>query len=191
MSSRMRQKGAWEARFAPLMADQLRAKRRGQAGTSWHVDETYVRVKGKWCYLYRAIDRDGSLGDSMLSQKRDMEAATRFDLRRLSTSPATPQNGSPPMDMIPIPVPSARSLVVRSSIAAIAPSTIGSSKTIVASNSETHPWAALETSSQRPVSCVPLTQYATTCAPTTPWGNLYHEHNSDGCSVSDLRPCKR
>jgi hypothetical protein len=32
----------WEARFAPLMADQLRIKRRGQAGKSWHVDETYV-----------------------------------------------------------------------------------------------------------------------------------------------------
>ncbi len=68
----------WEVRFAPLMAEQLRAKRRGQAGTSWHVDETYVRVKGKWCYLYRAIDRDGNLVDSMLGEKRDLEAAKRF-----------------------------------------------------------------------------------------------------------------
>jgi putative transposase len=68
----------WEARFAPLMADQLRAKRRGQAGRSWYVDETYVNVKGKWCYLYRAIDRDGNLVDSMVSEKRDMEAAKRF-----------------------------------------------------------------------------------------------------------------
>ena len=68
----------WEARFAPLMADQLRARRRGQAGTSWHVDETYIRVHGKWCYLSRAIDRDGNLVDSRLSEKRDMEAAKRF-----------------------------------------------------------------------------------------------------------------
>jgi putative transposase len=68
----------WEARFASLMADLLRARRRGQAGTSWHVDETYVRVHGKWCYLYRAIDRDGNLVDSRLSEKRDMEAAKRF-----------------------------------------------------------------------------------------------------------------
>ena len=68
----------WEARFAPLMADQLRARRRGQAGTSWHVDETYIRVHGKWCYLTRAIDRDGNLVDSRLSEKRDMEAAKRF-----------------------------------------------------------------------------------------------------------------
>ena len=68
----------WEARFAPLIADQLRAKRRGQAGRSWYVDETYVNVKGKWCDLYRAIDRDGNLVDSLLSEKRDMEAAQRF-----------------------------------------------------------------------------------------------------------------
>jgi putative transposase len=68
----------WEARFAPLMADQLRAKRRGLAGRSWYVDETYVSVKGKWCYLYRAIDRDGNLVDTLLSEKRDMEAAKRF-----------------------------------------------------------------------------------------------------------------
>ena len=34
----------WEARFAPLIAEQLRAKRRGQAGTSWYVDETYLKV---------------------------------------------------------------------------------------------------------------------------------------------------
>jgi len=42
------------------------------------VDETYINVKGKWCYLYRAIDRDGHLVDSMVSEKRDMEAARRF-----------------------------------------------------------------------------------------------------------------
>lgn len=64
----------WEARFAPLLADQLRAKRCGQAGRSWYVDETYIKVQGKWCYLYRAIDHDGNLVDSRLSEKRDMEA---------------------------------------------------------------------------------------------------------------------
>ena len=69
---------AWEARFAPLIAEQLRAKRRGQAGTSWYVDETYLKVHGKWCYLYRAIDHDGNLVDSMLSEKRNMAAAKRF-----------------------------------------------------------------------------------------------------------------
>ena len=45
----------WEERFAPLLADELRNKRRNKLGKVWHVDETYVRVKGKWCYLYRGI----------------------------------------------------------------------------------------------------------------------------------------
>ena len=51
----------WEARFAPLLAARLRAKRRGHGGASWHADETYLRVNGRWCYLYRAIDREGHL----------------------------------------------------------------------------------------------------------------------------------
>src|SRR5438046_1441744 len=68
----------WEKRFAPLLADHLRSKRRGQAGKSWCVDETSIKVCGKWCYLYRAIDADGNLVDSRLSEKRDMDAAKQF-----------------------------------------------------------------------------------------------------------------
>ena len=51
---------AWEVRFAPLLADQLRAKRRGQAGGSWYLDETYVKVAGRWCYLPRHRPRGGA-----------------------------------------------------------------------------------------------------------------------------------
>ncbi len=72
----------WESRFASLLADQLRTKRRGRVGRSWYLDETYVKVSGRWHYLYRAIDRDGQLIDSMLSEHRDKHAARRF-LRRL------------------------------------------------------------------------------------------------------------
>jgi transposase-like protein len=68
----------WEERFAPLMADQLRIKQRGQAGRSWYVDETYVNVKGKWCYFYRALDRDVIWLIPCGVEKRDMEAAKRF-----------------------------------------------------------------------------------------------------------------
>jgi putative transposase len=68
----------WERRFAPLITQQLRSRHRGTSGHSWFVDETYVRVSGKWCYLYRAIDRDGNLVDSMLSEHRDMASAKRF-----------------------------------------------------------------------------------------------------------------
>ena len=68
----------WEFRFAPLLANRLRAKRRGRTGVSWYIDETYVKVAGRWCYLYRAIDREGALIDSMLSAHRDKHAARRF-----------------------------------------------------------------------------------------------------------------
>jgi putative transposase len=81
----------WEARFAPLLADQLRAKRIGQAGRSWYVDETYVKVNGAWCYLYRAIDRDGNLIDSMLSETRDMDAAKRFFRQAQTVTGQTPE----------------------------------------------------------------------------------------------------
>jgi len=51
--------------------------RRGP-GASWYVDETYLKLRGRWCYLYRAIDRDGNLIDAMLSEHRDMKAAKSF-----------------------------------------------------------------------------------------------------------------
>ena len=76
---------SWEFRFAPLVSENLRARRRGESGRSWYLDETYVKVSGRWCYLYRAIDSDGNLLDSMLSEKRDRDAARRF-LRRLLES---------------------------------------------------------------------------------------------------------
>src|SRR5512142_3056596 len=75
----------WEPRFAPLLTAQLRAKRRGQAGKSWYVDETYVKVKGEWQYLYRAIDRDGNLVDTMLSKTRDLVAAKAFFKQAITT----------------------------------------------------------------------------------------------------------
>ena len=81
----------WETRFAPLLADQLRVKRRGQAAISWHVDETSVRVQGKWCSWYCAIDQDGNLVDSMLSQKRDRDAAKRFFQQALQTTGQAPE----------------------------------------------------------------------------------------------------
>ena len=45
---------------------------------SWRVDETYIRVKGKWVYLYRAVDSSGATIDFLLSAKRDAAAAERF-----------------------------------------------------------------------------------------------------------------
>ena len=81
----------WEERFAPLLADQLRRKRQGQIGQRWFVDETYLKVSGRWCYLYRAIDKEGNLVDSMLSATRDRAAAQRFFRKALSVAEEAPQ----------------------------------------------------------------------------------------------------
>jgi transposase-like protein len=81
----------WEARFAPLITEQLRAKRQGKAACSWHVDETYIKVQRCWHYLYRAIDRDGNLVDSLLSKKRDMAAAKRFFGEALDVAEHVPE----------------------------------------------------------------------------------------------------
>jgi transposase-like protein len=68
----------WEERFTPVLAEELRIKRKGNLGKVWHVDETYLKIKGQWCYLYRAIDQEGTLVDSRLSEQRDMAAAKAF-----------------------------------------------------------------------------------------------------------------
>ena len=68
----------WEAKLTPALAENLRRRRRGQAGRSWFIDETYIKVHGRWRYLYRAIDRSGTLVDVMFSEHRDMAAAKAF-----------------------------------------------------------------------------------------------------------------
>ena len=79
----------WEERFALLMTEQLRRKRKG-VGRNWFVDETYLKVKGKSVYLYRAIDKNGNLVDSLLSDKRDMNAARCFFLSAWSVAGRVP-----------------------------------------------------------------------------------------------------
>ena len=69
---------SWILRFTPMLVAELRKRRHGKAGLSWYVDETYIKVKGKWTYLDRAIDRDGGLVVTMLSKTRDMAASKRF-----------------------------------------------------------------------------------------------------------------
>jgi putative transposase len=64
---------AWEAKLTPALAEEPRRRRRGKAGRSWYVDETYLKVQGRWCYLYRAVDRAGALVDG----KRCLRATLR------------------------------------------------------------------------------------------------------------------
>ena len=67
----------WVQRYAPALERRLR-KRLKARNDSWRVDETYVRVKGKWVYLYRAVDSEGATIDFLLSAKQDAAAAKRF-----------------------------------------------------------------------------------------------------------------
>jgi putative transposase len=68
----------WKAKLTPTLIDNLRRRRKGRIGKSWCVDETYIKVNGRWCCLYRAIDRSDALVDVKLSQKRDVTAAKAF-----------------------------------------------------------------------------------------------------------------
>src|ERR1700733_14066838 len=63
--------------YVPLLEQELRARKR-PVGPSWRMDETYVRVKGTWKYLYRAVDKAGATVDFLLTAKRDRKAALRF-----------------------------------------------------------------------------------------------------------------
>ncbi|MEL4378125.1 IS6 family transposase [Brucella cytisi] len=67
----------WVVRYAPQIADQAQ-KRRRRTLASWRVDETYLKVKGQWTYLYRAVDRDGQTLDFRLAERRNLGAARRF-----------------------------------------------------------------------------------------------------------------
>ncbi len=58
----------WVVRYAPLIAARAQARKR-PTDRSWRMDETYIRVKGKWTYLYRAVDRDGQTLDFLLSTR--------------------------------------------------------------------------------------------------------------------------
>jgi IS6 family transposase len=59
----------WVQRYGPEMEQRLR-RRLKATNDSWRVDETYIRVKGKWVYLYRAVDSTGATIDFLLSAKR-------------------------------------------------------------------------------------------------------------------------
>jgi transposase-like protein len=70
----------WTVHYAPLLLEKFNRRKRPVSG-KWHVDETYIKVRGQWRYLYRAIDSNGDTVEFWFSERRNLAAAKRF-LRR-------------------------------------------------------------------------------------------------------------
>jgi transposase, IS6 family len=90
----------WVQCYGPELEQRLRRHLK-PTNKSWRVDETYVRVKGRWCYLYRAIDSCGATIDFLLSAWRDAEAAKRL-FRKALSDPSHPQPRVINTDQAPI-----------------------------------------------------------------------------------------
>jgi putative transposase len=75
----------WVEKYAGAIADEAHRRKRPTC-RSWRMDETYIKVKGKWTYLYRAIDKQGQTLDFMLSERRDEAAATAFFAKTITSN---------------------------------------------------------------------------------------------------------
>ncbi|MGF9762519.1 IS6 family transposase [Microvirga sp. 0TCS3.31] len=67
----------WTLRYAPELLERFNRRKRAVTGR-WHIDETYVKVRGRWRYLYRAIDSNGDTVDFWFSERRNLTAARQF-----------------------------------------------------------------------------------------------------------------
>jgi transposase, IS6 family len=90
----------WVQRYGPELEQRMRCHLK-PTNRSWRCDETYIKVKGRWCYLYRAIDSAGATIDSLLSAKRDGETAKRLFRKALSAA-SHPQPRVINTDLAPI-----------------------------------------------------------------------------------------
>ena len=78
----------WAIKLLPVLEKAFRRRKR-PVGKSWRMDETYIRVKGEWRYLYRAVDKDGNTIDFLLRAHRDKTAARRYFEKSIA------RNGAP------------------------------------------------------------------------------------------------
>ena len=79
----------WVLKYVPLLEQEFRVRKEA-VGPSWRMDETYLKVRGIWKYLYRAVDKAGATVDFLLTAKRDRKAAPRF-LRQAIKWNGTPE----------------------------------------------------------------------------------------------------
>ena len=78
----------WVVKYSAMLLAEARRHKRA-VGVSWRLDETYISVKGRWKYFYRAVDKEGDTIDFLLTAKRDTKAALRF-LRQAIRNNGTP-----------------------------------------------------------------------------------------------------
>jgi len=76
---------SWFYKFTPFIASE-RKKIKGRVGKSWRLDETYIKVKGIWYYLYRAVDKLGNTVDFLLTRKRQRMSAWSFLIKAISNN---------------------------------------------------------------------------------------------------------
>ena len=74
----------WVIEYSPKLKSSFKNKKR-PVGGSWRMDETYVKVKGKWMYQYRAVDKEGNTIDSCFSKKRSKIEATKFFIKAMNS----------------------------------------------------------------------------------------------------------
>jgi len=67
----------WVEAFIPMIEVRMKRKKKRVNG-SWRIDETYIKIKGEWVYLYRAVDKEGNTIDFLLCKNRDTQVAKRF-----------------------------------------------------------------------------------------------------------------
>jgi transposase-like protein len=75
----------WVIKYIPELEKSFQAKKRS-VGVRWRMDETYIKVNGKWKYFYRAVDKEGNTIDYLLTAKRDMKAAKRFFTKAIKSN---------------------------------------------------------------------------------------------------------
>ena len=75
----------WVVKYTPILETEIR-KRKKAVGSSWRMDETYIKVKGKWHYLYRAVDKENNTIDFLLTEKRDKKSAKRFLVKAIGNN---------------------------------------------------------------------------------------------------------